>query len=247
MARHGLPDRRPVAAAEGGRDPAGPRRVRSRSRSWSASSRSRSASGRPIYLEEYARDTLRQPPAPNRTSPTLPASLRSSTGSSAWPSSSRALGLGDSLLAGGPDPRPADPADRHHRHDRGAQGRARLPARGGVRARRDALADGPRVGAAGGGARDHDRHHPRHGPGDRRGGAAHPRRRGRPSSTFLPQPFQAGLHASCRSRSSNGPPRPQADFQGIAAATIIVILVLMLILNGSPSSCAHRLSRHIQW
>ncbi len=41
--------------------------------------------------------------------------------------------------------------------------------------------------------------------------------------------------------------RPQADFQGIAAATIIVILVLIFILNLLALIVRARLSRHIQW
>jgi len=41
--------------------------------------------------------------------------------------------------------------------------------------------------------------------------------------------------------------RPQDDFQGVSAAAIIVILVLMLILNALALIVRARLSRHIQW
>jgi phosphate transport system permease protein len=41
--------------------------------------------------------------------------------------------------------------------------------------------------------------------------------------------------------------RPQADFQGIAAATIIVILVLIFVLNLVAILLRIRLSRHIRW
>lgn len=48
--------------------------------------------------------------------------------------------------------------------------------------------------------------------------------------TFLPQPFQGG-YTVLPIQVFQWASRPQSDFQGIAAATIIVILVLMLILN----------------
>ncbi len=41
--------------------------------------------------------------------------------------------------------------------------------------------------------------------------------------------------------------RPQEDFQGISAATIIVILVLMLVLNLLAVIVRNRLSKNIQW
>jgi phosphate transport system permease protein len=41
--------------------------------------------------------------------------------------------------------------------------------------------------------------------------------------------------------------RPQEDFQGLAAATIIVVLVLIFILNLLALLVRARLSRHIQW
>jgi phosphate transport system permease protein len=41
--------------------------------------------------------------------------------------------------------------------------------------------------------------------------------------------------------------QPQAGFQGIAAATIIVVLVLIFILNLLALVVRARLSRHIQW
>ena len=53
------------------------------------------------------------------------------------------LALGPTVLAGGLDPFPADPAGRHHRVDRGDQGCATGPARGCLRPRRNSVADGP--------------------------------------------------------------------------------------------------------
>jgi phosphate transport system permease protein len=41
--------------------------------------------------------------------------------------------------------------------------------------------------------------------------------------------------------------RPQADFQGIAAAAIIVILAIMVILNALALVLRVRLSKNIQW
>ena len=41
--------------------------------------------------------------------------------------------------------------------------------------------------------------------------------------------------------------RPQADFQGISAAAIVVILGLMLLLNGLALVVRARLGRHIAW
>ena len=86
------------------------------------------------------------------------------------------------------------------------------------------------LGPAGRGARDHDRHHPGHGPGDRRGRAARRRSAPPPSSPRLPQPFEGGFTV-LPIQVFSWAQRPQDDFQGIAAATIIVILVLIFILN----------------
>jgi phosphate transport system permease protein len=64
--------------------------------------------------------------------------------------------------------------------------------------------------------------------------------------TFLPNPFEGGFTV-LPIQVFQWATRPQPDFQGIAAATIIVILVLMLILNGLALVVRARLSRNIQW
>jgi phosphate transport system permease protein len=64
--------------------------------------------------------------------------------------------------------------------------------------------------------------------------------------TFLPQPFEGG-YTVLPIQVFQWASRPQADFQGIAAATIIVILVLMLALNALALFIRVRLSRNIQW
>jgi phosphate transport system permease protein len=64
--------------------------------------------------------------------------------------------------------------------------------------------------------------------------------------TFLPQPLEGGFTV-LPIQVFNWAQRPQADFQGIAAATIIVILVLIFILNLLALLVRARLSRHIQW
>jgi phosphate transport system permease protein len=64
--------------------------------------------------------------------------------------------------------------------------------------------------------------------------------------TSLPQPFQGGFTV-LPIQVFNWAQRPQADFQGIAAAAIIVILVLIFILNPLALIVRARLSRHIQW
>ncbi len=64
--------------------------------------------------------------------------------------------------------------------------------------------------------------------------------------TFLPQPFQGG-YTVLPIQVFQWASRPQSEFQGIAAATIIVILVLMLILNALALIVRARLSRNIQW
>jgi phosphate transport system permease protein len=64
--------------------------------------------------------------------------------------------------------------------------------------------------------------------------------------TFLPQPFEGG-YTVLPIQVFQWASRPQADFQGIAAATIIVILVLMLLLNALALIVRARLSRNIQW
>ena len=64
--------------------------------------------------------------------------------------------------------------------------------------------------------------------------------------TFVPQPFSGG-YTVLPIQVFDWATRPQADFHGLAAAAIIVILILMFILNGSAILIRARLSRHIQW
>ncbi|MDH5244313.1 MAG: phosphate ABC transporter permease PstA, partial [Chloroflexota bacterium] len=64
--------------------------------------------------------------------------------------------------------------------------------------------------------------------------------------TFLPNPFEGG-YTVLPIQVFQWATRPQADFQGISAATIIVILVLMLVLNALALVVRARLSRMIQW
>jgi phosphate transport system permease protein len=64
--------------------------------------------------------------------------------------------------------------------------------------------------------------------------------------TSLPQPFQGGFTV-LPIQVFNWAQRPAEDFQGIAAAAIIVILVLIFILNLLALIVRARLSRHIQW
>jgi phosphate transport system permease protein len=64
--------------------------------------------------------------------------------------------------------------------------------------------------------------------------------------TFLPNPF-AGQYTILPIQIYGWAQRPQADFQGISAAAIVVMLLLMLVLNGLAIVVRARLSRHIQW
>ena len=64
--------------------------------------------------------------------------------------------------------------------------------------------------------------------------------------TSLPQPMQGGFTV-LPIQVFNWAQRAQEDFQGIAAAAIIVILVLIFILNLLALVVRARLSRHIQW
>ncbi len=64
--------------------------------------------------------------------------------------------------------------------------------------------------------------------------------------TFLPNPLE-GSYTVLPIQVLQWASRPQADFQGISAAAIIVILALMLILNALALIVRARLSRHIQW
>lgn len=64
--------------------------------------------------------------------------------------------------------------------------------------------------------------------------------------TFLPTPLQEGF-SILPIQVYQWAARPQADFQGIAAATILVLLILMVILNGLAIVVRNRLARNIQW
>ena len=64
--------------------------------------------------------------------------------------------------------------------------------------------------------------------------------------TFLPNPIE-GSYTVLPIQVYQWSSRPQADFQGISAAAIIVILALMLALNGLALIVRARLARHIQW
>jgi phosphate transport system permease protein len=64
--------------------------------------------------------------------------------------------------------------------------------------------------------------------------------------TFLPSPLQSGFTVM-PIQVFQWAGRPQAAFQGIAAAAIIVLLVLILILNAVALIVRVRLSRNIQW
>jgi phosphate transport system permease protein len=64
--------------------------------------------------------------------------------------------------------------------------------------------------------------------------------------TFLPNPI-SGSYTVLPIQVLQWAQRPQEDFQGIAAATIIVILILMFILNALALFIRARLSRNIQW
>ena len=64
--------------------------------------------------------------------------------------------------------------------------------------------------------------------------------------TFNPTPLQEGF-SILPIQVYQWAARPQAAFQGIAAATIIVMLVLTVILNGLAVIVRNRLARNIQW
>jgi phosphate transport system permease protein len=64
--------------------------------------------------------------------------------------------------------------------------------------------------------------------------------------TFLPSPFGDG-YTVLPIQIYDWASRPQAGFQAIAAATIIVVLILMVLLNLVALVVRARLSRHIQW
>jgi phosphate transport system permease protein len=64
--------------------------------------------------------------------------------------------------------------------------------------------------------------------------------------TFLPTPLQEGF-SILPIQVYNWAQRPQEAFQGIAAATIIVMMILIVALNGLAIIIRARLSRNIQW
>lgn len=64
--------------------------------------------------------------------------------------------------------------------------------------------------------------------------------------TFIPQPF-SGAYTVLPIQVYDWATRPQAEFHGLAAAAILIILVLMLVLNGLAVLVRARLTRHIQW
>jgi phosphate transport system permease protein len=63
--------------------------------------------------------------------------------------------------------------------------------------------------------------------------------------TFLPNPLSG--YTVLPVQVYGWATRPQEGFQGIAAATIIVILVLIFVLNLLAIIVRIRLSRHIRW
>jgi phosphate transport system permease protein len=64
--------------------------------------------------------------------------------------------------------------------------------------------------------------------------------------TFLPDPL-SGSYTVLPIQVLQWAQRPQADFQGVSAAAIIVILALIFVLNALALVVRARLSRHIQW
>jgi phosphate transport system permease protein len=64
--------------------------------------------------------------------------------------------------------------------------------------------------------------------------------------TFLPTPLAPG-YTVLPITVFDWASRPQADFQGIAAAAILVILFFMIVLNGLALVIRVRLSKNLQW
>jgi len=64
--------------------------------------------------------------------------------------------------------------------------------------------------------------------------------------TFLPTPFGDG-YTVLPIQVFQWASRPQEGFQGIAAATIVVILLLMFVLNALALVVRARLTRNAQW
>ena len=124
---------------------------------------------------------------------------------------------------------------------RGDPERAAGRAARGVRARRDAVAGRLAAGAAGGHPGHRHRVDPRALARDRRVGAAAPRRRAavRPArsrrllSGFVALPVQI----------YNWVRLPQAEFHGLAAAAIVVLLVLLLTMNAVAILLRNRFQR----
>jgi phosphate transport system permease protein len=64
--------------------------------------------------------------------------------------------------------------------------------------------------------------------------------------TFTPNPL-SGQFTVLPIQILDWASRPQDDFHGLSAATILVILALMFVLNGLALFVRARLSRNIQW
>ncbi len=64
--------------------------------------------------------------------------------------------------------------------------------------------------------------------------------------TFLPTPWEGG-YTALPIQVFQWASRPQQDFQGIAAATILVLLGLMFVLNALALVVRARLARHLAW
>jgi phosphate transport system permease protein len=64
--------------------------------------------------------------------------------------------------------------------------------------------------------------------------------------TFVPQPF-SGQYTVLPIQVYGWAVLPQAEFHGLSAAAIIVVLIMMFALNGLALLVRARLSRHIQW
>jgi phosphate transport system permease protein len=64
--------------------------------------------------------------------------------------------------------------------------------------------------------------------------------------TFVPQPF-SGQYTVLPIQVYGWAVLPQAEFHGLSAAAIIVVLIMMFALNGLALVVRARLSRHIQW
>ena len=140
------------------------------------------------------------------------------------------LDLGFVLAAGVADPGAAGAADGDHRRPRGDPRRAPLDPPGLARARRDQVADDLDAGPSRFDPGDRDRRHPRRLAGARRDGAAarwSARRRSSPSTRAASTRRYTALPVQI----FNYLARPQEEFQALAAAGIIVMLVVLLAMN----------------